>query len=162
MQPVDTRIVELLNEALTFELTVTNTYFLNARMLDNWGFPTLGKVFYDLSIAEMKDADTLIQRILMFEGHPNVQKLGAITIGESPEEMLRLALDSEKVAIAQFNAAAAESHRLGDHGTASVFEESVLDEERHADWFESQLDAIARVGAQGYLAQQIAPGSGPA
>ncbi len=161
MRPVDPRVVELLNEALTFELTVTNTYFLNARMLDNWGFPTLGKVFYDLSIAEMKDADSLIQRILLFEGHPNVQKLGSIAIGESPEEMLRLSLDSEKVAVAQFNAAAAECHRLGDHGTASIFEEAVLDEERHADWFESQLDAIERVGAQGYLAQHIAPGTGP-
>ncbi len=162
MQPVDPRVVELLNEALTFELTVTNTYFLNARMLDNWGLPTLGKVFYDLSIAEMKDADSLIQRILLFEGHPNVQKLGSISIGESPEEVLRLSLESEKVAVAQFNAAAAECHRLGDHGTASLFEEGVLDEERHADWFESQLEAIERVGIQGYLAQHVAAGAGPA
>jgi len=36
----------------------------------------------------------------------------------------------------------------------------VRDEERHADWFESQLDAIERVGVQQYLAQQIEP-SGP-
>jgi bacterioferritin len=35
LQPVDPRVVELLNDALTFELTVTNTYFLHARMLDN-------------------------------------------------------------------------------------------------------------------------------
>ena len=48
MRPVDVRIVELLNDALTFELTVTNTYFLHARMLVNWGLPRLGKVFYDL------------------------------------------------------------------------------------------------------------------
>src|ERR671911_1771632 len=89
LQPVDPRVLTLLNEALTLELTVTNTYFLHARMLDNWGFPRLGKAFYDLSIDEMRDADDLINRILMFDGHPNVQKLGSITIGESPEEMLR-------------------------------------------------------------------------
>ncbi len=161
MQPVDPRIVELLNDALTFELTVTNTYFVHGRMLDNWGLPKLGKVFYDLSIDEMKDADDLINRILMFDGHPNVQRLGAIRVGESAEEMLVLALDSEKAAVAQFNASAHECHDLGDHGTAAVFEEMVRDEEKHADWFEAQIDAIARVGVQQYLAQHVDAGSGP-
>lgn len=161
MQPVDPRVVELLNEALTFELTVTNTYFLHARMLDNWGLPKLGKVFYDLSIDEMRDADDLINRILMFDGHPNVQRLNAIQVGETAEEMLSLALASERAAVAQFNAGGEECHQLGDHGTAAVFEEMVLDEEKHADWFESQLDAIDRVGLQAYLAQHVGAGEGP-
>ena len=161
MQPVDSRVVELLNDALTFELTVTNTYFVHGRMLDNWGFPKLGKIFYDLSIDEMRDADDLINRILLFDGHPNVQKLGSIQIGEDAEEMLNLAFASEKAAVAQFNAGAKECHDLGDHGTAAVFEEMVRDEEKHADWFESQIDAIARVGVQQYLAQQVDAGSGP-
>jgi bacterioferritin len=155
VQPASPRIVELFNDALTFELTVTNTYFLHARMLDNWGLSRLGKVFYDLSIAEMRDADEIINRILMFDGHPNVQRLNPIQVGETPEEMLRLALDSEKAAIAQFNASAAECHDLGDHGSADVFEDMVRDEEKHADWFEGQLDAIKHVGVEQYLAQQV-------
>jgi bacterioferritin len=161
VQPVDARVTELLNDALTLELTVTNTYFLHARMLDNWGFPRLGKVYYDLSIDEMRDADALINRILMFDGHPNLQKLNSIQVGETPEEMLRLAFESEKTAVAQFNASADECHQLGDHGTAAVFEEMVLDEEKHADWFESQLDAVDSVGIGQYLAQQIDPGNSP-
>jgi bacterioferritin len=160
LQPVSPRVVELLNQALTFELTVTNTYFLHSRMLDNWGLGRLGKVYYDLSIDEMKDADALINRILMFDGHPNVQKLNAITVGETPLEMLDLALASEKTAVAQFNAGAQECHDLGDHGTAAVFEEMTRDEETHADWFESQLDAIKHVGIEQYLAQMV-PGEGP-
>lgn len=160
MQPVSPRIVELFNDALTFELTVTNTYFLNAKMLENWGIGRLGKVFYDYSLDEMKDADELMERILLFEGLPNVQKLNPITIGETPEEMLSLALDSEKTAVKTFNAAAKECHDLGDHGSAKVFEEMVLDEERHADFFESQLDAIERVGLQNYLATQLSAEEG--
>jgi bacterioferritin len=162
VQPVSPRVVELLNDALTFELTVTNAYFLHARMLDSWGFTRLGKVFYDLSIDEMRDADALIQRVLLFDGHPNLQRLGAITVGETAEEMLTLALDSERQAVAQFNAAAEECHTLGDHGTAAVFEEMVRDEERHVDWFEAQLGAVERVGAPAYLAQQLDPGASPA
>jgi bacterioferritin len=154
-------VVEMLNSALTFELTVTNAYFLHARMLDNWGLSKLGKVFYDLSIDEMKDADDLIQRILMFDGHPNVQRLNPIEVGESPEEMLRLALASEKEAVAQFNASANECHELGDHGTAAVFEDMVREEEQHADWFEGQVDLLERVGVAQYLAQQIDAGSAP-
>ncbi|MGN7248827.1 bacterioferritin [Janibacter anophelis] len=162
MQPVDPRVVTLLNEALTLELTVVNGYFLHARMLDNWGLPRLGKVFYDLSIGEMKDADELIERILMFDGHPNVQKLNNIPIGEDAKEMLELALASEIVAVKQFNAAAQECHDLGDHATAAIFEEMARDEEQHADWFEAQLDAIARVGLENYLAQQVDVGVNPA
>ena len=161
MQPVNSRVVDLLNEALTLELTVTNTYFLHARMLDNWGLTRLGKVFYDLSIDEMRDADELINRILMFDGHPNVQRLLNIQVGESPEEMLRLAVESERGAVAQFNAGAQECRDLGDHGSAQVFEEMVRDEERHADWFESQLDAIRLLGVEAYLAQQIDAGDAP-
>lgn len=85
----------------------------------------------------MRDADDLINRILMFDGHPNLQKLGAITVGETAQEMLSLALSSEKAAVAQFNASAKECHDLGDHGTAAVFEDMVRDEEKHADWFEA-------------------------
>ena len=155
MQPKNSRVVELFNEALTLELTIVNSYFLNARMLDNWGFPKLGKVFYDLSIDEMKDADSIIQRILLFDGHPNVQRLNPIRTGETPEEMLRIGLEGEIGAVAQFNAAAKECHDLGDHGSASVFEEMVLDEERHVDWFEAQLEALGQIGAAGYLAQQV-------
>ena len=133
MRPLSPRVVELLNDALTFELTVTNTYFLHARMLDSWGFPRLGKVFYDLSIDEMRDADALIQRILLFDGHPNLQRLNSITIGETAEEMLSLALVSEQAAVAQFNTSAQECHGLGDHGTAAVIEEMVRDAEKFAE-----------------------------
>src|SRR6476646_834519 len=86
MRPVDPKIVEHLNDALTLELSVVNQYFLHARMLDNWGFPKLGKVFSDVSVDEMKDADTLISRVLLFEGHPNIQRLLAIRVGADAEE----------------------------------------------------------------------------
>ncbi len=162
MQPVSTRVVDLLNDALTLELSVTNAYFLHARMLDAQGLPVLGKVFYDLSIGEMRDADELIQRILFFDAHPNLQRLGPVAIGQTAVEMLQLGLEGEKKAVAQFNAAAAELRDLGDHGTASIFDEMVRDEERHADWFEAQLAAIEVVGESAYLARQIDPGTAPA
>lgn len=162
MKPKSPRVVELLNEALAIELTVLNTYFLHARMLDNWGLPKLGRVFYELSIGEMKDADELINRILRYDGRPHLQPLGGLNIGDSVEEMLSLAFAGEMHAVKTFNAAAQECHDLGDHATAKIFEEMALDEEDHADWFEGQLDALARVGVENYTAAQLEPGTGPA
>jgi bacterioferritin len=161
VQPVSPRIVERLNEALAFELTVTNVYFVHARLLDSWGLTLLGKVFYDLSIDEMRDADALIQRVLMFDAIPSMGPLDGVIIGKTAQEMLQLAVDSEHRAVAQFNASAKECHELGDHGTAAMFEQMVREEERHADWFESQVAAIERVGAAAYLARQIDPTQTP-
>jgi bacterioferritin len=97
----DADIIDILNEVLTGELTAVNQYFLDARMLDNWGITHLAKHFYDDSIDEMKDADELIQRILYLEGLPNVQRMGPIRIGETPVEKLRLARDAELEALEQ-------------------------------------------------------------
>ena len=157
MQPRSPRIVELLNEALTYELSITNTYFLHGRMLDAWGLPRLGQTFYKRSIEEMKDADALIQRILLFEGHPNLQKLLPIRVGESALEILDLGLAAEIMVVTQFNDSAQECRDLGDHATASIFDEMARDEETHADWFEAQLQAIANVGIENYLAEMVDP-----
>ena len=47
----------------------------------------------------MKDADALIERILYLEGVPNLQRLGAVRVGETVPEQLALALDLEREAI---------------------------------------------------------------
>ncbi len=162
VNPRSPRIIELLNDALALELKVANTYFLNARMLENWGFPMLGKVFYDLSIDEMRDADKLIQRIIFFEGRPRLTAFGPLVIGEDPAEILQNALAGEYAAVALFTDAAKECRDLGDLATATLFEAAALEEETHADFFEGQVDAMERVGVERYLAQHLAPGSGPA
>jgi bacterioferritin len=152
----DASVVELLNEVLTAELTAVNQYFLDARMYDNWGLEKLGKKFYADSIDEMKDADALIERILFLEGMPNVQRLGAVRIGETPVEKLRLALEVEVEAVARLTRGIALCNEVGDHGSRDVLEHILEGEEEHADWLETQLDLVERLGEQLYLSQQVA------
>ena len=58
------KVIELLNEVLTGELTAINQYFIHAKMCSNWGYQRLGKHIRAESIDEMKHADQLIERIL--------------------------------------------------------------------------------------------------
>lgn len=149
----DERVIELLNDILTFELTIINQYWLNNRMLDNWGLPGLAKVFEDISREEMQDADKYIERILFLEGHPNVQRLNTVQIGQDPVEQLRISRDCEQVAVDKINAGIDLCAEVGDHGTRELLAEAIREEEGHLDFFDTQLDVIARVGVEQYLSQ---------
>jgi bacterioferritin len=151
----DPQILELLNEVLTAELTAVNQYFLDAKMLDNWGYDRLAERFRSESIDEMKDADHLIERLLYFDGHPNLQRLGTIRTGEDPAEKLALALTLEQEAIARLNEGIALCADRGDNGTRDLLAGILEGEEEHADWLESQLSLIEQLGQVHYLAQQI-------
>jgi bacterioferritin len=151
----DPKIVDLLNEVLTNELTAVNQYFLHARICDNWGYRRLHERLREESIDEMKDADHLIQRVLYLEGLPNLQRLGKINVGETVPEMLRLDLDLEKGAIGVLNRGIEQCRQAGDNGSADLLEDILEGEERHANWLEGQLTAIEQAGVQTYLAEQL-------
>ena len=151
-------ILDALNEILTGELTAINQYFLHAKMLQNWGYQRLYKKVWDESIDEMKHADQLIERVLYLDGLPNVQRLARVNIGEDVEEMLRCDLVLELDAIPRLNRAIELARTKGDNGTRALLEGILTSEEEHRDWLQAQLDLIAQVGIQNYLAAQIHPG----
>jgi bacterioferritin len=151
----DPRIIELLNEHLTFELTAINQYFLNARMCENWGYLRLAKRHRELSLEEMRDTEELIDRILFLEGLPNLQRLGTVRVGESPVEQIHLAVELERTAVRNLGGYVATCVELGDQGTREFLADMIAEEERHADYWETQLATIEQIGEAHYLAQQV-------
>jgi bacterioferritin len=149
------RIITVLNDVLTAELTAVNQYFVHARMCENWGYARLWKKVRAESIGEMKHADTLIQRILYLEGVPNLQRLGKVNVGQTVPEQLRLDLDVERAAIKALNTAIELCRSLDDNGSREMLEGILHAEEEHANWIEAQLTLIAQAGEANYLAQQI-------
>jgi len=148
-------VIELLNEVLTAELTAINQYFVDAKMCGNWGLERLASRFYKESIDEMKDAESLIERILYLEGVPNLQRLGTVRVGEDIPEKLTLALDVEREAVVRLTRGIELCYDRGDHGSRDMLEEILRGEEEHADWLETQLGLIASLGLQLYLSQQM-------
>src|SRR5687768_4743659 len=148
------KVIELLNEVLTAELTTINQYFIHARMCENWGYERLWKKVRAESIDEMKHADQLIERILYLEGIPNLQRLGKVNVGQTVSEQFTLDLGVEKHAIGMLNTGIELCRSLSDNGSAELLEHILEGEEEHANWLEAQLELIKQVGEGNYLAQQ--------
>ena len=148
-------ILTLLNELLTAELTAINQYFIHHKMCANWGYKRLSSKKRSESIEEMKHADAVIERILFFDGIPNMQRLSPVKVGEDPIEQHRLDLALEIDACERLNRGIALCVAKGDNGTRELLERILKDEEESIDWHEAQLHQVEQVGRERYLAEQI-------
>ena len=151
----DARVIELLNEQLTSELTAINQYFLHAKMQQNWGYTKLAAHTRAESIEEMTHAERLTDRILFLEGLPNYQKLLALRIGQTVREQFEADMAIEVEVVQRLRPAIAYCEEVGDHTSKRLFEEILADEEHHIDYLETQLSLLDGIGEQLYLAGQI-------
>jgi len=149
-------VLKILQEALTDELGAAHEYMLYAEMCDNWGYKGLGGLTRKRAIEEMKHAEKLMERILYLDGIPDVQSMPKIVVAKDVPEQLSVALNAEKGAIVSYNQGAADCQKAGDEGSALLLKANLQDEERHADFLETQLSLIEKVGLANYLAQTMA------
>ncbi|MEO1173656.1 MAG: bacterioferritin [Myxococcota bacterium] len=155
MREPNPKIIEILNDVLSAELTAINQYFLHAEMCRDWGYLYLGSKIREESIGEMRHAESLIERVLYLNGIPNVQRLFKVNIGENVHEMLKSDVALEYEAVKRLNEGIPVAVAEGDNGTRELLEQILKSEEEHIDWIESQLDLIDQAGLQNYLASQI-------
>jgi bacterioferritin len=148
-------VIDVLQDVLCAELTAINQYFIHARMCENWRYEKLAAFIRKESIEEMKHAQELIDRILYFDGAPNMQKYMKINVGKDVPEQFRLDLDLEYQAVERLNKGIEVARVSEDNGSRALLETILRDEEEHVDWLEAQLHQIKEMGAENYLAQQI-------
>jgi len=154
----DSKVIEALNRALTTELTAINQYFIQAKMMKNWGYLSLAKKMYDESIGEMKHADKIIERILFLEGIPNIARYDVIRVGKDVREQLQNDLKLEMSGVKGYNETIELCIKVKDSGTRELLEEILVSSEDHVDWLETQIGLIERLGLQNYLAEKLGEG----
>lgn len=152
------KVLKDLGDALKAELTAINQYFLHSKMCANWGYYRLAAYYRKESIEEMVHAEKLMDRILFLEGTPNMTDLSSIKIGTNVKAQFENDLALELHAVKQLNAAIKVATEAGDNASRALFEAILNDEEEHVDYLEGQLHAIAEMGIENYLAQQLHKG----
>ena len=146
----DPKVIEYLNAALRSELTAVSQYWLHFRLQEDWGLGHLAAKSRAESIEEMQHADKLIARIIFLDGHPNLQKLDPLRIGQHVQETLQCDLAAEKEARTLYIAARQHCESVGDFVTKALFESLIADEEGLIDFLETQLALFEHLGPQGY------------
>lgn len=149
------RLIETLNLLLADELTAINQYMVHSEMCKNWGYAELHEAIEKRAITEMKHAEMHIGRIIFLEGRPIVSDLNPMHIGGTVLDQFQSDLAAEQGAVKAYNDAVKQAVEVGDNGTRAMLESILKDEEDHLDWLETQLDQIAQIGIQNYLAQQV-------
>lgn len=150
-------VIERLNEALWLELGAINQYWLHYRLLDDWGYGKLAKKEREESIEEMQHADKITTRIIFLEGHPNLQEVAPLRIGQNVKEVLECDLAGEYDARASYSKSREICKAEGDYVSKQMFEELLADEEGHIDFLETQLELLERIGAERYGLLQALP-----
>lgn len=146
----DPKVIDSLNEALFHELGAVNQYWLHYRLVENWGYTKLAKREREESIEEMHHADKLVARIVFLEGHPNLQSVAPLRIGQNVREVLEADLAGEYDARNAYLASRDLCRQAGDYVSMKLFEELLSDEEDHIDFLETQLGLLSQIGEQRY------------
>ena len=144
------KVIERLNEALFLELGAINQYWLHYRLLDDWGYQKLAAKERAESLEEMEHADKITSRIIFLEGHPNMQTLAPLRIGQTIKEVLEADLAGEYDARASYSKSRDICREEGDYVSMHLFEELLTDEEGHIDFLETQLQLLETIGEERY------------
>jgi bacterioferritin len=149
------KVIEILNRGLRAELTAINQYWLHYRLLENWGYKELAKVWRKESIEEMHHADRFTDRIIFLDGFPNMQVLDPLRIGQDVKQVIEADLALEYDARRLYLEGASVCQSVDDRVSMNIFEDLMKDEERHIDFLETQNDLINALGLQLYASTHV-------
>src|SRR5690606_16241744 len=144
------QVIERLNEALFLELGAVNQSWVHYRLLGDRGYQKLAKKERAVVNEQMHRGDRLIERIIYLEGHPNLQKVGPVRVGQNVKEVHEADLAGEYDARSTYKQSREICQQLGDYVTMKLFEHLLADEDGHIDFLETQLDLLKAIGEEKY------------
>lgn len=145
--------IELLNKAIADEMSAVHQYMYFHFHCDDQGFDLLSSLFRKTAIEEMGHIELLAERILFLKGEVIMKPSRDVEPIQQVKEMLEFSRSDEMSAIKNYNIWSNECSAHADSVSKKLFENLVVDEERHYDQFDIEMDNLDRFG-DNYLALQ--------
>lgn len=130
--PDNTRLIDILNEDLAFELSAITQYLTYAAKVSGPYRPELSKFFLAEVPDETAHAQYLANKIVALGGEPTTEAKPVPKAG-SNREMLEAILEAERGAAERYTEHAALAEKMGDKGLQVQLEDMVRDESEHRD-----------------------------
>ena len=145
--------IELLNKAVSDELSAVHQYMYFHFHCDDQGYDLLAGLFKKTAIEEMLHVERLAERILFLKGEVEMVVSDKVNKIHDVKQMLELARNMEEQSAKEYNIWANECAQNADSVSKKLFEDLVMDEERHYDQYDIEVDNLEKFGEK-YLALQ--------
>lgn len=145
--------IELLNRGVADEMSAVHQYMYFHFHCDDRGYDLLASLFLKTAMEEMVHTERLAERILFLRSEVEMTASKKVEKIHDVEEMLELAHQMEEGGVRDYNEWANLCAANADSASKKLFEDLVMDEERHYDQFDTEMENIATFG-DGYLALQ--------
>ena len=122
---------------------------------DDQGYDPISALFEKTAIEEMIHVEKAAKRILFLGGEVEMVAAHEVEKIHDVRKMLERAAEMEKESAHQYNVWANEASAAADSATKRLLEDLVLDEERHFDQYNDEIDNIVRFGEQYFALQSI-------
>ena len=156
----DKKIIDILNDLLTGELTAVDQYLIHGEMYADMGLKELAEKTIHESDHERQHARALIQRILFLEGKPDLSKRNPMKVGKNVPDMLKADLALEYEVAGDLKKAIAACEKAQDYVSRDILQVQLEDTEvDHAYFLEKQVRLIDLVGLPNYLQSQMGSSS---
>ncbi len=129
----------MLNDAIARELQVSIQYMWQHVTVKGMNSESVGGIFKQIAIAEMKHAEQIADR-LDYLGGALTTKPTPIKVGKATKEMLSIDKKAEEDAIKLYKRIIALAAKEGDVVTRKLFESILSDEEGHHNTFSTLLE----------------------
>ena len=154
------KLLTVLNQLLTDELTAISQYMVHAELCANWGYGKLHDAVEKQARDEMHHAEWLIQRIIFLEGSPTVSRLNPMKLGKTVPEIIGNDQEAEQSAVRAYNAGIRLGHEVDDQASVDLLMKILKMEEGHVNWAEEQRAQIEQMGLENYLGNQTEGAAG--